>query len=78
MALALEVGFYSVLRTGELLNLQASHVHVSPNFEFAFISLGPTKTSQRTGTYDSVTLRVAEVCFRLAQLETTGQAKHFS
>ena len=43
MALALEVGFYSVLRTGELLNLQASHVHVSPNFEFAVISLGPTK-----------------------------------
>eukprot|EP00439_Symbiodinium_sp_Y106_P004258 s1316_g1.t1 len=74
MALALAVAFYSVRRTGELLNLQASHVHVSPTFEFAVISLGLTKTSQRTGTFDSVTLRVADVCFRLVHWKQ--QARH--
>ncbi|CAE7391853.1 Tnks2, partial [Symbiodinium sp. CCMP2592] len=41
-----EVAFYCLLRTGELLQLQASHIDVSPNLDFAVISLGLTKTSQ--------------------------------
>ena len=65
VALALEVAFYCLLRTGELLQLQAKQIEVSPNLDFAVISLGPTKTSQRSGTHDSVTLRVSPVCKKL-------------
>ena len=77
MSLALETGFYSVLRTGELLQLQAKHIDVSPNQDFAVISLGLTKTSQRSGTHDSVTLRVAPVCERLQRWKQQAQPTTF-
>ena len=66
MALAVQVAFYSLLRTGELLSLQASQVQISPRQDFAVLNLGLTKTSQRSGTDDSVTLRVGHVCRALA------------
>ena len=47
MALALEVAFYGVLRTGELFALQACHVDLSANQDVAVLNLGLTTTSQR-------------------------------
>lgn len=65
MALALEVAFYGVLRTGELLSLSSHQVEVAPNDACAVLNLGLTKTSQRTGAQDSVTIRVLHVCQQL-------------
>lgn len=65
LALALEVAFYGVLRTGELLQLQARHIDISPTHDCAVFNLGATKTSQRSGASDSVTFQVKPVCIRL-------------
>ena len=55
-ALSLLVGFYALLRTGELLSLQAWQIHmVSPN-QPAVINLGLTKSGKRQGAAESVTL----------------------
>ena len=50
MSLALLVGFCCLLRTGELLALQACHVQISPKQDFAILNLGFTKRGleQRT------------------------------
>ncbi|CAE7940562.1 Tnks2, partial [Symbiodinium necroappetens] len=66
LALALEVAFYGVLRTGELLHLTANQVEVSPSFDCAVLSLGATKTSQRSGVSDSAlsALRLTSWAFR--------------
>ena len=64
-ALGLMVAIYGVLRTRELLALRARHVHVSPARNCAVINLGFTKTSQRLGTADSVTVCGSEICHRL-------------
>ena len=54
--LNLLVGFYGLLRTGDLLSLQAWQIHmISPN-EPAVISLGFTKSDKRQGAAESVTL----------------------
>ena len=65
LALALEVAFYGLLRTGELLTVGSHQIEVAPNDACAVLNLGLTKTSQRTGAQDSVTIRVQEVCERL-------------
>ena len=54
--LSLLVGFYSLLRTGELLNLQAWSIHMTSSGQPAVISLGLTKTGKRQGAAESVTL----------------------
>ena len=55
-ALSLLVGFYTLMRTGELLQLQAWNIHMSSSSQPAVISLGLTKSGKRQGAAESVTL----------------------
>eukprot|EP00438_Fugacium_kawagutii_P001490 Skav202536 [mRNA] locus=scaffold2011:198967:205206:- [translate_table: standard] len=55
-ATSLLVGFYGMLRTGELLQVRASHLNVSTRERQALLSLGFTKTGQRHGAAESVVL----------------------
>ena len=55
-ALSLLVGFYTLLRTGELLELQAWNIHMTSSTQPAVISLGLTKSGKRQGAAESVTL----------------------
>ena len=54
--LSLLVGFYGLLRTGELLSLQAWQFHLTSSTEPAVISLGLTKSGKRQGAAESITL----------------------
>ena len=55
-ALSLLVGFHGLLRTGELLGLQAWQIHMTGKSSPAVISLGLTKSGKRQGAAESVTL----------------------
>ena len=55
-AISLLVGFYGVLRTGELLGLTSSDVSVSSERGPAVVALGYTKGGQRQGAAESVSL----------------------
>lgn len=66
-ALSLLLGFHALLRTGELLAVQAKHVSVPKARGPAVISLGYTKTGKRQGAAESVTLHNEDVCRRLHQ-----------
>ena len=57
VALAVQVGFYGLLRTGELLQLQANHVQVKRGHDAAIINLNFTKTSARTMSREAVTIK---------------------
>eukprot|EP00435_Cladocopium_sp_Y103_P065369 s173_g27.t1 len=67
MALSLLLGFYSMLRTGELLGVRARDVTVDVSHGNAVVSLGFTKGGKRTGAAESVTVTVSEVIRRLSQ-----------
>lgn len=54
--ISLLVGFYGLLRTGELLAIQAWQVHMVGPLKPAVISLGLTKSGKRTGAEESITL----------------------
>ena len=54
--LSLLVGFYGLLRTGELLALQAWQIHMTSNSQPAVLNLGLTKSGKRQGAAESVTL----------------------
>ena len=56
--LSLLVGYYGMLRTGELLTLRADHVTQSRCGEPAVISLGFTKGGKRQGAAESITIGV--------------------
>eukprot|EP00435_Cladocopium_sp_Y103_P041108 s1479_g11.t1 len=71
MALSVLVGYYSMLRTGELLGVRNKHVTVDEHGRSAVISLGLTKGGKRTGAAESVTITVAEVIRRLVQWKKT-------
>ena len=66
MALALLLGFYGMLRTGELLGIRNKDVTVDLKSTTAVISLGFTKGGKRTGAAESVTVAVTEVVRRLS------------
>ena len=66
-ALSLLVAFHGLLRTGELLTVQAKHVNVSRPKGPAVISLGLTKAGKRQGAAESVTIHAEDVCRRLFQ-----------
>ena len=66
-ALSLLIGFHGLLRTGELLSLQAKHFTVTSPKGPAIIALGLTKTGKRQGAAESVTIRGEDVCRRLYQ-----------
>jgi hypothetical protein len=53
---SLVVGFYSMLRTGEILNLRSSHLLCGPQDKQVVISLGLTKGGKRRGAAESVIL----------------------
>eukprot|EP00435_Cladocopium_sp_Y103_P023216 s2113_g5.t1 len=67
MALSLLLGFYSMLRTGELLGIRARDVTVDVSHGNAVVSLHFTKGGKRTGAAESVTVTVSEVIRRLSQ-----------
>ena len=54
--ISLVVGFYTMLRTGELLGLRASHLASAPGHRQVLISLGLTKGGRRHGAAESVIL----------------------
>ena len=56
---SLLVGFYSMLRTGELTTLRSSHIFMKAANAPAVLSLGLTKSGKRVGAAESVTLTVA-------------------
>ena len=56
--LSLLLGFYGMLRTGELLTVQPNHVTQSRSGEPAVISLGYTKGGKRQGAAESITVGV--------------------
>lgn len=54
--ISLLIGFYTMLRTGEVLGLRASHLMCSPHERQVLISLGLTKGGKRQGAAESVVL----------------------
>eukprot|EP00435_Cladocopium_sp_Y103_P041058 s698_g11.t1 len=64
-ALSLLVAFHGLLRTGELLSLQARHISISKAKGPAVLSLGLTKAGKRQGAAESVTIHMEDVCRRL-------------
>ena len=55
-AVSLMIGFYGMLRTGEILGLRKSHFTVDPSGRKAVLSLGLTKGGKRAGAAESVVL----------------------
>ena len=66
-ALSLLLGFYGLLRTGELLSLRCKDVAQTTAASVAVISLGMTKGGQRTGAAESVTITEEDTLRRLHQ-----------
>eukprot|EP00438_Fugacium_kawagutii_P000376 Skav221431 [mRNA] locus=scaffold4701:53936:64847:- [translate_table: standard] len=66
-ALSLLVGFYGLLRTGELLGLRNQDIVQSGPTSVAVISLGLTKAGQRVGASESVTISEEDTLRRLWQ-----------
>ena len=73
-ALTLLLAFHGLLRTGELLNLRARHIHVTNPKGPAVLYLGYTKGGKRQGAAESVTIRSEDVCRRLHQWVRTVNA----
>ena len=67
MAVSLLVGFYAMLRTGEVLAIRNRDVSVDASRGNSVIALGMTKGGKRTGAAESVTIQVSEVVKRLNQ-----------
>ena len=63
---SLVIGFYSMLRSGEVMGLRSSNIMVSYKEKQALISLGFTKGGKRQGAAESVVLAV-EPAFRLVK-----------
>ena len=76
-ALTLLLGFFGLLRTGEILSITGAHVSVKNPRGPAVISLGLTKAGKRHGAAESVTIHVEDICRRLFQW-TQGQSKSLS
>ena len=60
-ALSLLVGFYGMLRTGELLAVKPAHLTQSSPKSLAVLALGLTKTGRRHGAAESITIGVETV-----------------
>eukprot|EP00438_Fugacium_kawagutii_P001317 Skav226301 [mRNA] locus=scaffold3301:342063:352131:+ [translate_table: standard] len=72
-ALSLMVGFYGLLRTGEILNIRSKDVSQATSSSVAVISLGLTKGGQRAGAAESVTISERETLRRLWQWKTNAK-----
>ena len=64
-ALSLMVAFYGLLRTGELLSIQAWQIHMSSHTQPAVINLGLTKAGRRQGAAESITITEQSVLIHL-------------
>ena len=71
-ALSLLLGFYCMLRTGELLGLRRTHVEVASEDGPAIISLGLTKGGKRHGAAESVSANVQDLVRRLWQWKSSN------
>jgi integrase len=60
---SLILGFYTMLRSGELLGLRSSHLLCSPQEKQVLVSLGMTKGGKRQGAAESVILGVEQGVF---------------
>ena len=69
-ALSLLLGFFGLLRTGEILSITAAQVSIHDPKGPAVLSLGMTKAGKRQGAAESVTLHVEDVCRRLYHWKT--------
>ena len=67
LALAVQVGFYALLRTGELLQLQAHHVQVRKGHQAAVLNLNFTKMSARAMCREAVTVNQPALVSHLLQ-----------
>ena len=56
LALTLLVRFHGLLRTGELLGLQAWQINVTSGISPAVVSLGLAKSEKRQGAAESITI----------------------
>ena len=56
--ISLIIGFYTMLRSGELLDLKSSHILCPQHEKQALISLGLTKGGKRMGAAESVVLGI--------------------
>ena len=74
-ALSLMLGFYALLRTGEIHNVRADHVYMTTPKQAAVISLGLTKSGKRAGAAESVTVHVHDVLQRLYQWKKSALAR---
>ena len=70
-ALSLLLGFYGMLRSGEILGLRPQQVEAPSDNGPAIISLGMTKGAKRQGAAESVTITVQEVVRRLRQWKSS-------
>ena len=75
--LSLLVGFYCMLRTGELLSLRARDFHMNSANSPAVIALGLTKSGKRQGAAESVTLGELPVLKALWDWKRTVPANTF-
>ena len=76
-ALSLLVAFYSFLRTGELLGLQAWQIHMQNSSTPAVLNLGLTKSGKRQGAAESVTLTEQSVLKLLWSWKQTAHPHSF-
>lgn len=60
-ALSVLLGFYAMMRTGELLNLQTRDIAVAKEGGPAIISLRLTKGGKRQGAAESIAVTVFDV-----------------
>ena len=66
-ALSVLLGFYGMLRTGEIIGLARRQVEAGNGTGPAVLSLGLTKSGRRHGAAESITISVHEVVRRLQQ-----------
>ena len=59
-AVSLVLGYYCMLRTGELLGLHSHHISMPKPRQVAVVSLGLTKGGKRVGAAESATLGVLD------------------
>ena len=71
--LSILLGFYGMMRTGELLNVSPKQVEVSSKDGPAVLSLGLTKSGKRQGASESITVSVFDVVRRLYQWKATSK-----
>jgi hypothetical protein len=75
--LSLLVAFYGLLRTGELLGLQAWQIHMVSSSQPAVLSLGLTKSGKREGAAESVTITEKNVLQLLWQWKKSADPYSF-